>query len=123
MKSFKFILLFGAVIILFPYCTKSNYGAALIGTWEWTGFACNEEGSCKKEIITDEDSRETFTGNGLYLSKRARINYILKNRTIYFASDKHEYKTLYAEIVSIKNGVMLLRFNKDIRRYYKINGD
>lgn len=121
MKSFRLILILSGILVLFPYCTKSNYGAAIIGTWEWTGFACNEEGSCKKEVITDEDSRETFAGNGLYISKRIRNNYMLKNGTIYFASDKHEFKTLYAEIVSIKKDMMLLKFNNDIRRYNRIS--
>jgi hypothetical protein len=123
MRTINLISLICAVITIFSHCAKSNYEAALIGTWEWTGYACDKNGTCKKDIITDENSRETFTVHGLYTSKRARNNYIVKNGTIYFASDKHAFNTLYAEIISIKNGVMLLRFGKDIRRYNRIGGN
>jgi hypothetical protein len=112
-----------AAITVFSHCAKTNYDAALIGTWEWTGYTCDTGGTCEKEIITDEGSRETFTGDGMYLSKRARINYIVKNNTIYLASDKNAFNTAYAEIISINKGVMLLRFNKDIRRYNRIGGN
>jgi hypothetical protein len=105
------------------HCAKSNFEAALVGTWEWSGHACDNEGRCKKEIITDEGSRETFNANGLYLSKHARNNYIVKNKTIYFASDKDEFNTVYAEIISINKGVMLLRFDNDIRRYNRIRNN
>ena len=122
MRSIKLVLLISTVILSFSFCAKFNYEAALIGTWEWTGYTCDNEGACKKEIITDEESRETFTAEGLYLSKRARNNFIVKNKTIYFASDIDAFNTMYAEIISIKNGVMLLRFDKDIRRYNRISG-
>jgi hypothetical protein len=123
MKTLKSIILIVAVLMTLSHCAKSNFEPALIGTWEWSGYACDNEGSCKKEIITDEGSRETFNADGLYLSKHARNNYIIKNKTIYFASDKKEFNTVYAEIISINKSVMLLRFDNDIRRYNRIRNN
>lgn len=123
MRPIKLVSLIGIIFLLFTACTKSNHEADLIGTWEWTGYGCDNKGECKKEIITDEGSRETFTAQGLYLSKHARNSYIVKEKTIYFASDKDEFNTRHAEIISINNDVMLLRFDKDIKRYARISGN
>jgi hypothetical protein len=35
-------------------CGRTDYAAALVGTWQLTGDECDTGGSCKKEIMTDE---------------------------------------------------------------------
>ena len=117
MDYFKMIAITVILIVIAGGCGKPNYDRSIIGTWEWTGDRCDGEGTCKKEIITDEDGKETFTRDGLYLSKRARNDYKLKGAAIYFASGNGEFNTHYADIVSIKSGVMLLRIDTVIRRY------
>jgi hypothetical protein len=112
------IVLMSALIV--PLCSNSTFKTALVGTWAWTGDKCDGEGNCIKEIITDEQSGESFSSEGLYVSKNSRINYTLKGNKIYFASDNYSYDQFYAEIVSIKNGMMLLKFNDGIKRYIKI---
>lgn len=120
MKPITPLLIVCAAIIMFPQCSRKDFRPALIGTWEWTGDACDARGHCRKEIITDEDTRETFTDTGLYISKMSKTAYAVMGAEIRLASDKHSFKTEYGEIVSIQNGIMLVKKSGVIRRYSKI---
>ncbi len=122
MKQFTIVFLICAALLLLTACSREDYRTSLIGTWEWTGDSCGADGSCKKEIITDEENREVFTGDGLYISKRAKIGYIVKGAEIRLESDTDKFNSVYAEIVSIKNGIMLLKKNAGTRRYNRIDG-
>jgi len=101
-------------------CSREDYRSSLVGTWEWTGDSCGADGNCTEEIITDEENRETFTADGLYISKRAKIGYIVEGPEIRLASDVDSFNTVYGEILSIKNGVMLLRKDSGTRRYSRL---
>ena len=122
MKLITPVLIVCAAIIMFPFCSRKDFRPALIGTWEWTGDACDARGHCKKEIITDEDNREAFTDTGLYISKMSRTAYVVEGAEIRLASDKHSFKTVYGDIISIQNGIMLLKKSGAIRRYSRIAG-
>ncbi len=115
MKKLQCIVLIIATALL-TTCSNSKFKTPLIGTWEWTGDKCNREGDCKSEIITDEQNRETFSKDGQYTSKYSKINYSLKGNSIYLGPDGEPY----AEILAIKNGMMLLKFSDQIRRYNRI---
>jgi hypothetical protein len=115
-----FSMLFCAAALFLVTCSREDYRAALVGTWEWTGDACVTDGNCKKEIITDEGNREVFTRDGWYLSKRARTGYTLKGADIRLSSGNNEFNTVYGTILSIKNGVMILNKGKAIRRYGRV---
>jgi hypothetical protein len=120
MKRLIGFLISCMILLAFPACSDSSLKTALIGTWEWTGDDCDVEGNCAKEIIADEQSWETFSRDGIYISKNTRNSYSLKGKTIYLASDKNSYDTSFAEILLIKNGMMLLNLNNRIRRYAKM---
>jgi hypothetical protein len=100
-----------------PLCSDSRHAALLVGTWTLTGDECDAGGHCRKEIITDEDNVETFTHSGLFISKNIRNKYALKGDAVYLASEDGAYTDLYAKVVSIDSGTMLLRFRNTIRRY------
>jgi len=121
MKSCTIIALAGATLMLALSCSRQDYRNELIGEWEWTGDSCTRDGNCKKEIITDEENREVFTREGLYISKRAKIAYILEGAEIRLASDRESYKTVHGEIVSIGKGIMLLKKGDSILRYNRVN--
>lgn len=116
MEQFKITLL-SIILIITAGCSKPNYERSIIGTWELTGDRCDTVGQCGKEIITAGSGAETFTADGMYLSDRIRTNYALKGAAIYFASENNNFTTRHADIISIRNGIMLLRFNDGIRRY------
>ncbi len=119
-KSFTITTFLCAALLLFPVCSRQDYRPELIGSWEWTGDACGKDGICRKEIITDEESREVFTADGLYLSKRTRTGYIVDGAEIRLATDKESLDTVYGEIVSIRRNVMLIKKGGGIRRYSRI---
>ena len=119
MKQLQIVGFFMMTVLLIPFCSNSAFKTAIVGTWTWTGDKCDAEGNCQKEILTDEQSGETFSGEGLYASKNSKINYTLKGNKIYFSSDNYSYDRYYAEIVLIKDGIMLLKFNDGIKRYLK----
>ncbi|OHD69538.1 MAG: hypothetical protein A2W19_00580 [Spirochaetes bacterium RBG_16_49_21] len=120
MKKFNICLIIITAILANSLCSKSSFNTALVGSWEWSGDGCDEQGACKKDIITDEESRDTFTEEGLFLSKNSRNKYALKGDTIYFASEHNSYDTRYAEIASIRGDVMLLKFKNGIRKYGRV---
>lgn len=120
MKSFFSISLLCTAALIFAPCSRGDYRAALVGTWEWTGDVCGADGNCKKEIITDEENREVFTDDGWYLSKRMRTGYDVKGAEIRLSSEKNSYNTIYGEILSIKNGVMILKKDSGTRRYGRV---
>jgi hypothetical protein len=122
MKSFFSISLLCAALLFFASCSREDYRAALVGTWEWTGDACGTDGNCRKEIITDEENREVFTGDGWYLSKRMRTGYVVKGAKIRLSSEKNSFNTVYGEILSIKNGSMMLKKDTGTRRYRRVDG-
>ncbi|MBP7738649.1 MAG: hypothetical protein KA369_21925 [Spirochaetes bacterium] len=107
-------------LMLVLSCSRQDHRTALIGEWEWTGDSCRSDGNCKKEIITDEENREVFTREGLYISKRAKIGYVVEGAEIRLASDKKSFKTVYGEIVSIDKKIMLLKTGDTIRRYARV---
>jgi hypothetical protein len=119
MKRLRVVVLF-ALTGLLVTCSNSKFKVSLIGTWEWTGDKCNHEGNCNAEIMTDEQSRNTFSADGLYTSKNSKTNYSLKGNSIYFGQGHGSDDELYAEIITIKNDMMLLKFNDGIRRYSKV---
>ncbi|HOT43563.1 MAG TPA: hypothetical protein PLM53_03795 [Spirochaetota bacterium] len=122
MKLSAILFLICASSVLFGACSREDYRSSLVGTWELTGDSCDTGGNCRKEIITDEESGETFTAEGLYISKRSKIGYSVAGSEIRLASDSDAFNTVYGEILSIKNGVMLLRKDSVIRRYGRIGG-
>jgi len=103
-------------------CSREDYRSSLVGTWEWTGDSCDTGGNCKKEIITDDGNRETFTAGGLYLSRHARIGYVVAGSEIRLATDTDKFNTVYGEILSIKNGIMVLKKDSGTRRYSRVGG-
>ncbi|MBN2158926.1 MAG: hypothetical protein JW807_05985 [Spirochaetes bacterium] len=103
-------------------CSKPDYRTLIIGTWEWTGDACDEEGNCRKEIMTDDGSLETFTKEGLYRSKRTRADYTISGKAIYLGAGENDRDRLLARISSIRGDVMLLEFDSSIRRYRRRGG-
>ena len=120
MKSLFSISMLCAALLFFTSCSREDYRAALVGTWEWTGDACGADGDCKKEIITDEENREVFTGDGWYISKRMRTGYVVKGAEIRLSSEKNSFTTVFGEILSIKNGIMVLKKDSGIRRYRRV---
>jgi hypothetical protein len=120
MKKLYPIIIPVILALTLPLCSDSRHAASLIGTWTWTGDECDAGGHCKKEIMTDEDNVETFTRTGLYISKNIRNKYTLKEGAVYLASEDGSYDDLYAEIISIKGGTMLLKFRNTIRRYERV---
>lgn len=115
-----FLMLF-SMILLFS-CSKPDYRTSIIGTWEWTGDACDEEGNCRKEIMTDDGSLETFTKEGLYRSKRTRADYTISGKAIYLGAGENDRDRLHARISSIRGDMMLLEFDSSIRRYLRRGG-
>ncbi|MBN1495548.1 MAG: hypothetical protein JXA07_02190 [Spirochaetes bacterium] len=111
------IALISIIIIAAGGCSRPNYEQSLIGAWAWTGDHCAEDGSCKKVIITDDDTREVFTADGMYLSERIRTGYRLKGPAIYLEPGESGPPIRHGDIISIKDGVMLLRMDNGIRRY------
>ncbi len=120
MKQFAIAGLICAVLTLLSACSREDYRHSLVGTWEWTGDLCGADGNCKKEIITDEENKEVFTRDGLYISKRARIGYIVEGAEIRLASDRDKYDTIFGRIISIKKGFMVLEKDTTVRRYTRI---
>ncbi len=101
-------------------CSRQDYRNELIGEWDWTGDSCTRDGNCTKEIITDEENREIFTRD-LYISKRAKIGYIVEGAEIRLASDRESYNTVLGEIVSIGKEIMLMKKGNSILRYDRVN--
>ncbi len=120
MNHFKTLALTVILIILAAGCSRTRYERLIIGTWELTGALCDTEGRCKKEIITDEGGRETFTADGLYLSGRMRTGYAVKGDRIWLSSGRGSFDAPHADIVSLESGVMLLRGEDGIRRYGQV---
>lgn len=116
------IALISIIIVAAGGCSRTSYEQSLIGAWAWTGNHCAEDGSCKKEIITDDGAREVFTADGMYLSERIRTGYRLKGPSIYLEPGESGSPIRHADIISIKDGVMLLRMANGIRRY-ELAGD
>jgi hypothetical protein len=123
MKQLASAGLICAVLTLLTACSREDYRHSLVGTWEWTGDVCGADGKCKKEIITDEENREIFTEDGLYISKRAKIGYIVKGAEIRLASDRNTYDTIFGTIISIKKDLMVLKKEAAMRRYTRIDGN
>ena len=98
-------------------CSREDRSTSLIGTWEWTGDACDEQGNCRKEILTDEEAAETFTRDGLYRSTRVSGRYRLKGDTILIERGSHDDPQALGEIVSIKGDCMILRKGGSLKRY------
>ncbi len=120
MKHFTVLGPLLAALLFFTLCTKQADTASLIGTWEWEGSLCDAAGNCKKEIIADEGSRETFTSDGLYLSRRARSPYRIEGNRIYLGANGREQGDLHAEIVSTGDNVLVLKVGRDKRRYRRV---
>lgn len=102
------------------FCGRTDYTASLVGTWQWTGDACDDDGSCKKEILTDEESGESFTRDGFHLTTRSRNSYSLEGATIRFASTRNSCGTSEAEIISLTGDTLLLECGSHIRRYARV---
>jgi len=98
-------------------CSREDRSSSLIGTWEWTGDDCDEQGNCRKEILTDEEAAEAFTRDGLYRSRRASGRYRIKGDKILIERGGHEDPHALAEIVSIKGDCMILRKGGSLKRY------
>ena len=101
-------------------CGRVDFAASLPGTWQLTGDACDTGGSCKKEILTDEGSGDTFTRDGFYVTKRSRDSYSLEGRTIRFASERNLCGTTEAEIVSLSGNDLLLKCGNRVRRFSRV---
>ncbi len=106
--------------LLSAACNRPDYATLLTGTWQWTGDACDDDGSCKKEIITDEESGETFTRDGFHLATRSRNSYSLEGATIRFASTRNSCGTSEAEIISLTGDTLLLECGSHVRRYARV---
>ncbi|MBN2078973.1 MAG: hypothetical protein JW838_08400 [Spirochaetes bacterium] len=106
-----------SALLLLPLCSKPAGTDRLVGTWELEGSACDASGECGKEIIVDGGAGETFTADGLYLSRRSRSAYLVEDGRIYLGGSGRERGDLHGEIVSIKGDTMLLKMGNDIRRY------
>jgi hypothetical protein len=117
----KLALLFIAFCAMaFPSCSRADFTAALPGRWQWTGDECDSDGSCKKEIMTDEGSCDTFTRDGFYVSRRSRNGYSLQGGTIRFDSTQNLCGMAEAEIVSLAGDELMLRCGSVIRRYARV---
>lgn len=117
----RMILLYIALsAIALIYCGRTDYAAGLVGTWQWSGDDCDNDGSCKKEIFTDEESGETFTRDGFHLTARSRNSYSLEGSTIRFASTRNSCGTSEAEIISLAGNTLLLDCGNRIRRYARV---
>lgn len=112
--------LIAATAMVFFSCGRTDYSSALVGTWQLTGDACDSDAECGKEIITDEESGETFTRDGLYLTKRSRNGYALDGATIRFISTSSSCGTAEAEIISLADDTLLLECGSRIRRYGRV---
>jgi hypothetical protein len=120
MKLQFFLLCIALVAASHFFCSRSDFTAALPGKWQLTGDACDIGGSCKKEVMTDEGSGDTFTRDGFYMTQRIRNGYSLKGRTIRFASVLNLCGTKEAEIVSLTGDELLLQCGNDIRRFTRV---
>jgi hypothetical protein len=120
MRSRILALCIAAALSALLNCARADYAKALVGTWQVTGDACDSGGSCQKEIITDEESGETFTADGFLLTRRSRDAYSLKGATITFASPRSTCGTARAEIISLKDDTLLLECGNRIRRYARV---
>jgi hypothetical protein len=101
-------------------CSRTDYAASLVGTWQLTGDTCDTGGSCQKEIMTDEGSGDTFTGDGFYVTRRSRNGYSLQGGTISFASTQNLCGTREAEIASLTGDELLLKCGSTIRRFARL---
>jgi hypothetical protein len=120
MKLRMALLCIAGTAMALLFCGRTDYAAALVGTWQWTGDACDDGGSCKKEIITNEESGETFTREGLHLTTRSRNGYSLDGATIRFASTRNSCGPAEAEIISLTGTTLLLECGSHIRRYARV---
>lgn len=120
MNSRIALLCIAVSALLFLYCGRTDYATALVGTWQLTGDACDDDGSCKKEIITNEESVETFTRDGFHLATRSRNGYSLDGATIRFASTRTTCGSAEAEIVSLTGNMLLMKCGSHIRRYARV---
>lgn len=108
-------------LILFSSCSREDFQKSVPGVWEWNGDRCDHTGRCGREIITDEDGRLEFTDDGRYRGRMAANNYIIKKNRIYLSSGKNAYENLFAEIVWIRGGTMLLKTGDVTRRYARVS--
>ncbi len=106
-----------AFLLLLTHCSGTPGTEGLVGTWELEGRACDASGECGKEIIVDGDAGETFTADGLYLSRRSRSTYHVEDGSIYLGGSEKERGDLRGEIVSIRGATMLLKTGNEIMRY------
>ncbi len=104
-------------LLLLGHCSGKPGTEGLVGTWELEGRACDASGDCGKEIIVDGDAGETFTAEGLYLSRRSRSTYLVEDGRIYLGGSGSGRGDLRGEIVSIRGATMLLKTGKEIMRY------
>ncbi|MDX9819300.1 MAG: hypothetical protein RBT16_10330 [Desulfococcus multivorans] len=109
--------LFIAILLLLAHCSGKSGAEGLVGTWELEGRACGASGECGKEIIVDGGAGETFTAEGLYLSRRSRSTYLVEDGRIYLGGSGSERGDLRGEIVSIRGATMLLKTGNEIMRY------
>jgi hypothetical protein len=114
------LLCIAGTATLLLFCGRTDYATSLVGTWEWTGDACDRNGSCNKEIMTYGESGETFTRDGLHLTTRSRNGYSLDGKTIRFASKHSSCGTIDAEIISLTGDTLLLECGNNIRRYARV---
>ena len=111
-----------ASLALLTLCSKPDRAEKLVGTWELDGSGCDASGECAKEIIVDGGAGETFTADGLYLSRRARTTYLVEKGAIYTGGSGAERGDLLGEIVSLRKGTLLLKTGGEIRRYRRAAG-
>lgn len=104
-------------LLILGHCSGKTGAEGLVGTWELEGRACDASGDCGKEIIVDGDAGETFTAEGLYLSRRSRSTYLVEDGRIYLGGSGSERGDLRGEIVSIRGATMLLKTGEEIMRY------
>jgi hypothetical protein len=120
MKSTGLIISLGIMLMVFPQCAKKNFAPDLAGTWEWIGDSCDTSGNCTREIMTDEGSRETFTAEGLRVTKRSRNGYTLDGTRVSFESTSDSCGEKEAEIISVDTKTMLLRCGGTIKKYGRV---
>lgn len=106
-----------AFLLLLARCSGTPGTEGLVGTWELEGRACDASGECGKEIIVDGGAGETFTADGLYLSRRSKSTYLVEDGRIYLGASGSERGDLRGEIISIRGATMLLKTGNEIMRY------
>jgi hypothetical protein len=109
-----------SILMLFISCGRTDYAEQLVGTWHWTGDACDKDGSCRTEIMTDDQNVERFTADGMHITARSRNSYKLRGATIHFTSTSSSCGTMEAEIISLARDMLLLECGPSIHRYERV---